>query len=309
MSNQLSPRHFTRPILLLMAFVFWSTFAPARWISDQDVRPDYKGSNPETANISEEQFKDILQYIQEVYTPIVARLGGKLNIVGDWKNEKPNAWARQMMGKWEVTATGGLARHADLSADGFALIICHELGHHLGGFAFGSQTPIGGAGLSNEGQADYFATHACAKQIWAQQNEINAEFRKTASTTVKEKCANAWTEQSDQDLCYRVLTGIESVIKTMTSLSNKPMADFNTPDPNVVRTTFHKHPAPQCRMDTSLQGALCQAFFDSTVIPGKLAPGGSSSLAAEKESASFTCMQYSGYSQGLRPACWFKAKL
>ena len=59
---------------------------------------------------------------------------------------------------------GGLARHKLVTPDGFALVACHEMGHHLGG------APRRGGWASNEGQSDYYATTKCARRIWAEDN-------------------------------------------------------------------------------------------------------------------------------------------
>ncbi len=95
----------------------------------------------------------------------------------------------------------------------------------------------------------------------------------------------------------------------MGGILNKPFPKFETPDPSVVNKTSSDHPAIQCRLDTSFQATLCSANYDDKIIPGKNVASGPGSVDAEKEAAAHSCMAYSGYTQGLRPACWFKPLL
>jgi hypothetical protein len=87
------------------------------------------------------------------------------------------------------------------------------------------------------------------------------------------------------------------------------MPSFDTPDTSTVDKTISKHPAVQCRMDTSLQGALCTASFDDGLIPGKGMPGGVHGEEAEIQAYQNSCAPYSGFDIGSRPACWFKHRL
>jgi len=291
--------------LYIMSFI---SFAEASFLPESDLRSVVPAYGP--ANMTEPEFRAIISGIEKIYTPIVSVHGGKLSISGDWKSETPNAGATQMFGNWQVKITGGLARRPELTQDGFALILCHELGHHLAGFSFAPvDNPFAGAWAANEGQSDYFATHVCARKIWEKEIEKNAGFRETASPTIRRSCDAAWLDHEEQNLCYRTLSAAESVAFTMAALMQKPMPAFDTPDPSQVEKTNHAHPAVQCRMDSSFQGAICQAGFNDRLIPGKKVREGKDSVEAEREAARVSCTRYSNYEAGLRPACWFKSRL
>ena len=189
------------------------------------------------------------------------------------------------------------------------LIICHEMGHLIGGFPFVGGNPFAGAGIANEGEADYFSTHVCAKKLWGSDTTRNSEFRQTVQRFAKEKCDQVYANQSEQDLCYRATVGAESVIATMASLKKEQMGQFETPDLSVVTSTNPNHPATQCRMDTVFQGAICSAYFNELIIPGKNASGGATGVEAEKEAALNSCTKLSEYTIGLRPQCWFKPRM
>ena len=67
--------------------------------------------------------------------------------------------------------------------------------------------------------------------------------------------------------------------------------DFKNTDRSVVAQTFESHPQAQCRLDTYLQGALCQmpATANFTNDPRKGA-----------------CTPDRFLNKGVRPACWYK---
>lgn len=262
------------------------------------------------ANITEQEFKDILQRIQKHYAPKAKLHGGNLKVSGSWKGNKLNAGARQIFGFWQVNITGALARRPELTKDGFTMIVCHELGHHLGGYAFApADMPIGGVWAASEGQADYFASQVCARSLWSSETEINSQSRSKVNRIAKQMCNEAWNKVDEQNLCYRIMNASESMTTTMANLMKKPAPSFETPDTDVVAQTISTHPKVQCRFDTSVQGSLCTATFNENVIPGKTTSGGKFGVEAEREAAANSCMKYSNYSMGLRPSCWFKPQL
>jgi hypothetical protein len=295
-------------VLLLSAFFLFPLISEASFLPDSLQGKVIPSDGP--SNITESQFNAIVQRIQRSYQEVVKQQGGTLTVAGSWRSEQLNAGAQQLMGQWRVVISGALARRTELTPDGFTLILCHEMGHHLGGFSFAPPNgPFDGIWAANEGQADYFATQVCARKLWAQEGEINGGFRATVDPFAKERCDTAWGRPNDQDLCYRIVTAAISVTNTMAALKKLEAPKLDTPDPKRVSQTDNAHPAPQCRLDTSFQGALCPVEFGEDVIPGKKVRSGPHSLEAEKESALRTCTQYSGQVFGRRPECWFKPRM
>jgi len=295
-----------RILTALLAFI--ALPAQATFLPEADLRRAESSLTEGTPNITEPEFRAIVAQIQNSYQAVAKKHGGNLAISGDWKSETLNAGASQMFGSWKVVISGALARRPELTPDGTALILCHELGHHLGGYSFHpAGHPFEGVWAANEGQADYFATQVCARKIWAPEKEKNAGYRANAPEFVRERCNTAWGNPDDQDLCYRVSAATESVTNTMAALMKKPAPKFETPDTAVVEKTLNAHPAVQCRMDTSFQGAICPVDYDESIIPGKKTTGGPFGVEAEKEAARVSCTAYSGQAFGRRPSCWFKA--
>jgi hypothetical protein len=293
-------------VALLLLFAL-PQVSQAAFVNESEIKYEALSKGP--AQITQPEFTDRIALLQKMFNPNVSRFGGKLSIDGSWSNDKIVAQTAKMFGTWRIQFSGGLARRPELTGDGMTLIICHEVGHLLGGFPFGAGNPLSGTDIANEGEADYFSTHVCAKKMWLSEAEKNAEFRTKVNPVAQAKCDTVYASSLDQDLCYRTTVGVESVIATMAGLKNTAPGKFETPDPNVVPKTNDAHPDTQCRMDTTFQGAICSAYFDELVIPGRSAKAGPASLEAETEASKNSCTLTSGFSNGLRPACWFKARL
>jgi hypothetical protein len=104
--------------------------------------------------MTEEQFNSVIESVETIYAPIISELGGTLKVVRNWSDSTVNAYAQRVGNEWRVSMFGGLARHDTITADGFALVVCHEIGHHIGGAPRKTST-WSNPWASNEGQADY----------------------------------------------------------------------------------------------------------------------------------------------------------
>jgi hypothetical protein len=257
------------------------------------------------SNVTEQMFNEIIDQAYKIYTPIVAAHGGELYIDRNWKNSTVNAYANQEGKRWAVYMFGGLARRPEVTPDGFALVVCHELGHHLGGYSF-----KGNRWAANEGQSDYFATQSCARLLWGFETEKNQAWKtvRDVPAVVQKNCDAVWKGDTNRGWCYRAAAAGFSLADLLANLGREKKVSFDTPDTKVVSVTNDNHPAGQCRLDTYFQGALCTKVFDPKVIPGKNDPQGQQSVSAEGIAAKYTCFKEDGYTLGTRPNCWFKAK-
>lgn len=258
------------------------------------------------------EFTRLVKNIENIYMPIINGLGGKLTISAQWGNETPNAYAKKTFGNWLVVITGGLARQPAMTNDGIALVVCHEIGHHIAGFPFaqtGLAALLGMDWVANEGEADYYATQVCARKIWGNEVKQNETFRSTATAFVKSECDKIWKNEADQNLCYRSVTASESLAEVLAALSKTAEPQLHTPSQAVVDATYNGHPQPQCRLDTYFQGAICPMGWNDAIVPGKKLPGGKKGIAAEKQAAMTSCTQASGFALGLRPSCWYKSRM
>jgi hypothetical protein len=244
-----------------------------------------------SGGITEAQFNAVIDKIEAIYAPIVSSMGGKLTVNRKWEDATVNANATRL-GGWIVNMYGGLARHKTITADGFALVLCHELGHHLGGAPKVSNFLNRWA--SNEGQSDYFATTKCLRKAFLNDNNAAAVRRLNAPQVLLDSCTQAWGSSVDSDICVRNGMAGVSVAALFASLRNRPEAKFDTPDPKVVSRTDDAHPAHQCRLDTYFQGALCEISFNEDV--------------SQSDEVRGTCHPSLGHRIGTRPLCWFRPK-
>lgn len=259
-----------------------------------------------TANISEQRFNEIIDQVMAIWIPIAKAKGVNLTVDKKWTDSTVNAFASQSGKNWKVAMFGGLARRPEVTEDGFALVVCHELGHHFGGYSFYGKADWASA----EGESDFFATNVCAKMIWGNQVQTNTRFLrlKNIPQSVTQACAASWpNNQNAQGWCVRAAAGGFSLASLLAALGGQGVPNFDTPDKTVVAKTNVQHPKGQCRLDTYFAGALCTKKFDLNVIPAKNHPQGQDSPAAELEASKFSCFKSQGFQAGYRPSCWFKA--
>src|SRR6478609_3194601 len=171
--------------LVLSAAVAKADFLPPNDLWKED------GLLSAAGGISQDEFNAVIDEAEAYYKPIVSGFGGSLKVNRLWSDSTVNASATQSGSSWQVNMYGGLARRPEVTRDGFALVLCHEIGHHLGGYPYSS------AWAANEGESDYFATLACGRQLWADQPDVNADFRDTVESIPKALCDKAWKTTAD----------------------------------------------------------------------------------------------------------------
>lgn len=266
--------------------------------------------------INRAKFDQVISKVEAVYAPIVRQLGATLVVNRLWsesdiakdfdgtdmemKGQKMNgsvvnafALRNKDQSKYAVYMFGGLARHPAVSEDAFALVVCHEIGHHLGGFPRKvDPETFSTSWASNEGQSDYFATMKCFRRVMEDENNAAAIEWLDVPAKVKETCSVQHKSQDEINLCVRSGVAGLSLANLFASLSGVAKPKYETPDPKKVSTTFHNHPASQCRLDTYLAGAACgvsyqQDFSRSNAISG-------------------ACAEEKGDVFAVRPRCWYK---
>lgn len=244
--------------------------------------------------LNEKQFNAVIDRVVSIYKPLIKqKFGADLSVEKNFKDNTVNAFADQIDAKhWEVHFFGGLARQPEVTEDGFTLVVCHELGHHLGGFPF-----IPGEVLANEGQADMHASGACASAVFNAFPKDDSISIAAIPARLKAECDLVQRFASDRSLCYRSVAASKSIADLLASLEGSTVS-FETPDTSVVTTTNNDHPAAQCRLDTYVASALCgHERWDYGLIPGK----GLSDQDAQAEAFDHSCET----GVGARPKCWF----
>ena len=240
-----------------------------------------------TNGMTEERFLAIVKSVSDIYAPIVAAKGGILSMNNRWTDDTVNASAQRMGKKWVVNMYGGLARHPLTTDDGFALVVCHELGHHIGG-----APRKGTSWAANEGQADYFGAMKCLRRVLDKEDNIAAISKMTIDAEATKQCEMVYKNASEIALCQRIAMAGKSLGSLLGSLGGSSSVSFTTPDVSIVTSTNDAHPAAQCRLDTYFNGILCDKSFDQDTSTTDPKVG--------------TCISRDGYKVGPRPLCWYK---
>lgn len=197
-------------------FLFMLTFPFAAHAACDFPVPAYKINEFAPSSISKYDFDSAMNLVERVYAPIFASAGCPLKLIRSWSNGDVNAQAWQQNGICNVEMFGGFARFPGMTRNAMIAVACHEIGHHLGGRPFYT-----GDNLSVEGQADYYTTLTCMKQLGI-------------------PSANA----------------VLVLASTMARLNGERAPKRSTPAQETVRPTLETHPRAQCRLDTYDAGTV-----------------------------------------------------
>lgn len=271
-----------KTITIILAFASSLSFACEGFLPKNNLYIPV--SNNKMTSMTELQFNAAIDEIKEIYEE-----NDELHfeIRRDWKNATVNAYA-QGNGRKYIEIYGGIARHPEITLDGLKFVVCHEIGHLLGGYPRYKNNVN-----SVEGQADYYATTKCLRKVFSRDEDTwKITELKTVPEIVKTSCKSAFpTDSWDEKVCIRSSMAGLSVANLFVSLFKTKPVDFNRPDKSKVTEIFESHPLPQCRLDTAFQGALCPeghmlGFEYDNEIKG-------------------ACHEAHGYKTGLRSSCWF----
>lgn len=246
--------------------------------------------------LSYKDFNEVLNRIEKIYAEEIKQEGQTLVINRHWEDGTVNASASVgNSGELNVDMYGGMARLPTMTKDGFAMVVCHELGHHLGGgpnyWDYSSMTV--------EGEADYYSTLKCAKRYFAEDNLTeNNWLNKKVNPLVLKRCTEVYTNTDEQNYCIRSSyagLNLTRVIKQLKFNKKEYVPRFDLPDPKLVASTYPDHSVPQCRLDTFLAGATCPV------------------AVSEKRTAwdyhTGSCYDTTLTPYGLRPRCWFNPEV
>lgn len=249
----------------------------------------YEAKNKSFNGISETDFNQILNKVQTVMEPEIKKVFNKnLIIERRWSDSAIDAYAtRDDLNNPVIVMNGGLARHPLMTKDGFLLLVCHELGHHLGG---APKILRGNSGLrswsSAEGQADYFATTKCLPKFF----RLGGQSKNSDNDIDLNNLAPALSNCRD-DVCTRIVLSGLAVSQVFASLvKGTPEPSLVVKDYTTVEKTIYNHPNPQCRLDTYISGANCDSEIE---IPFDI-----------NDPKVGACIK----DQGSRPMCWFREK-
>ncbi|MDZ4662347.1 MAG: hypothetical protein SGJ18_12085 [Pseudomonadota bacterium] len=239
------------------------------------------------SGITEDQFNDLLDQVEKIYTPIFSGYGATFDLVRSWDDDTVNAQAWQTGKTWHIEMFGGLARHKETTADGMTLVACHEIGHHLGG---GPKI----AWASNEGQSDYFGSLKCLRKVWAKDDNEKIVSKAEIDPVAVETCEAYSKDANEVAICKRGAMAGMALGRLLSSLGGEDMPKFETPDSKVVKKTNNSHPAGQCRLDTYYRGSYCNVSSDIDV-----------DIDGDDFNLGVCSRKYKDQEPAARPLCWY----
>ncbi len=276
--------------LFLLFIVMNIAHAKLNVIPENDLKNGINVRSKSTGAVTENDFNFVTKTLHRIYAPkILEKSGLKFILNANWKDETVNAFATREVDSWSVHVAGGIARGKGMTKDSLALVICHEIGHHLGG---APRTFLYEGWPAAEGQADYWATSKCLKSYY--QEFFQEEF--TLDQTVPEKvifdCNAIYKNTASLKVCVRSMMASLNFSQFLNSLPGvKIPISLQTPDTRQVKgTNTNDYPRPQCRFDTLYQGALCN--IDANV------------LTSDEDENVGHCIDPN--KAGTRPRCWYK---
>ncbi len=242
--------------------------------------------------MTQQEYNRVLDRIEKIYAPIVQGHGAKFLIKRLWSDDTVNAFASREADHWFIHMHGGIARHQFNSVDGFALVSCHEVGHHLGGAPkAGGDSSV--TWVTNEGQSDYFGTTKCFRRYAQEDNNVELVKKMKVPEVVTKSCQKIFNLEEDVAICQRGAMAGYDLARVLGDISwPKRSVSFDSPSRRRVWWTSDLHPKAQCRLDTYFQGALCEKSYgldfdiDDPVVAA--------------------CTRDEGYDFGPRPRCWYR---
>lgn len=148
--------------------VFAKTYPPC-----PTDRADYFCISPDMAPNSQ---IDIVQFyttpaqILQLFQTELAQKLYPLVLNAEWESPFFGAGVSLYENNFRLMILGGTTRIKGLTPDAYAAIVCHELGHVIGGSPF--QTIQFAEWSSAEGQSDFFAANICLPRYFRSLNEV-----------------------------------------------------------------------------------------------------------------------------------------
>jgi hypothetical protein len=275
---------------VFLILIFFITYA---FSCDNGLLPHnrFKISKFRRTGITEAQFKEAIKKFEKAFEDKLWReLDKELIVYHSWASSTVNAYADQKPKKYEITIFGGVARFPGMTQDAFSTVLCHELGHHLGG----EPRKNANKWSSVEGQADYYAMMKCLRELWKNDDNVSIVKKLKLPTEVMRSCALAFKAKNKRALCMRSAYAGLKTARFLQKLEEESIPpEFHTPDPVEVPNTLLLWPSPQCRLDTYYEGSRCPVSKD---IPFDSYSRKKGACNRKSKRVDF----------GTRPKCWYK---
>lgn len=264
-----------------------------------EPQPIPAGMGFDRDGITKEEFDSRNSLAKKIYSPIIEKYGSVFKLESDWDSPIVNASAyKSGTDEWAITMLGGMARVKGMTADSYTVVLCHELGHLVGGFPMYPDPQVTALFRSaSEENSDYYAGFDCFYRMFKDDKTGNEKAEKSVSEKIKNLCEKAHSDKTRQQICMRSTWAGERLWKAVLGSKGDDL-EVGKKDPTVVTKTIHGYPSFQCRINTTTAASLCsKQYFGEKNFPLNL-----------KEMDLLSCNAIDSdndYLEGMRPNCWF----
>lgn len=202
-----------------------------------------------------------IRFVQTFKNDVLKRHPGMKLILKKNQNENYMGGSRPIDGRYEISI--GRKTMIRLGADATLLILCHELGHLLGGSPYKNNSvwprPLK---PSTEAQSDFYATRYCAKKFYRQNPDLTLNLMGSTDLEIlNQKCRAVHETTREILICRQVALASLDLLMGIWSLMNvseltKPSYSFAAK--NLLPGQESLYPTLQCRLDILLAGNLIQ---------------------------------------------------
>lgn len=155
----------------------------------------------------------------------ISAAGYPLQLDAQWDSPFFGAGVSFYDNAYKIMILGGMTRVAEMTEDAYAAIVCHEIGHIIGGEPH--QTITGAEWSSSEGQSDFFAASVCLPRY----------FKATGEKNISARIEKAGFEM------------MNALRKFDSNSADKTLSRTRPPMPAVKETLINKYPSVQCRYE------------------------------------------------------------
>lgn len=235
-------------LFILLLFYEKSSFALSSLPPELGVSSNFlKGD----AKLIYSNFAEVKKDFISLYAPIVKKLYNLDLVVRKDEDSPKYLGGASIEDRFFVIGYGADIANdhkPKISSNGFAMTLCHELGHLMGG-APKKIYDNKNSWASSEGQADFFAANVCLKKLYHYklQQKYGATYQQQSDKQKVNFSIKLFAEEYLQ-----ALASIYDLYPGMEKFAERPQ--LSKADPNEVGETNLAYPSLQCRLDTYKNG-------------------------------------------------------
>ena len=173
-----------------------------------------------------------------------------------WETPYFSAWAKkQNESIYMINFWGGMARIPGMLTETWEFIICHEIGHIIGGHPY-HQKVTDSLWASSEGQADHFAVVSCLPKFYRSQTQLLEPLDLYPYEV--SLCEEKYSKEEDKIICKKILRAGRGFVDINSYLNpDIAKADFFSNEIEAEKTIFDSYPSMQCRFDIFKTASQC----------------------------------------------------